>query len=118
MKDNIIQFKKNKSELPNTKEEADSRILEVRTAYARGVSEIVIQSIVNELQNYGFQIKLEDSNLKDLVMLTEQLNAVMFRYIGTEHFLHDVADNLIELEGEEAKLSKMIRDIFSEENEE
>lgn len=118
MKDNVIQFKKNKTELPKTKEEAESRIIEVRTEYAKNVSSLIIQSIVNELQNYGFQIKLEDSNLKDLVMLTEQLNALMYRYIGAEHFLHDVADNLIELEGEEAKLSKLIRDIFSEENQE
>lgn len=118
MKDNIIQFRKNTKELPKTAEEAEERILEVRTNYVRNVTNNILQGIVSDLNNYGFPIKLEGGHLRDLVMLAEILNSTMFRYINAEHFMHEVVDNVIELDGGDANISKMIQDMVNEGEEE
>lgn len=113
-KDNVVKFKSKKTDLPTTESEASDRILEVRKGFITQVTGNLVHHITTDLVNYGFDIKLEDSHLKDLVMLAEVLNAVMLRYIGAEHFLHEVVDNVIDINSDTG-LTDMITDMVKEE---
>lgn len=94
--DNIIKFP-NKNNLPNTIEEAQDRLTEVRTEFVNEVLEDVTERLFNDISNYGFTLSSEDPHYKDIFFVTESIQALLMRYAGIQHHLHPIIDATVEV---------------------
>jgi len=114
---NVLEFKKKNDSLHTTDEEATNKILEVRKNYVNVVVSEITDRIVNDFVNYGFKVNVEGSHLKDLVMISEVMNAALYRYIGVPHFLQEVIDTIVDLEAENGIAQKIINSVNDDDEE-
>lgn len=115
--DNIIKFP-NQSTLPTTAEEAQNKLIEVRTEFINEVLEDVTERLFNDISNYGFSLSSDDDHFKDIFFVTEAIQALLMRYAGVQHHLHPIIDATVEVSkaGTPQKDETTIRAVGEEED--
>jgi len=95
---NVIQFP-NKTDMPNTTDEAQQRLHDVRSQYVTDVLEDVTERLFNDIGQY-VSLKGEGSYQKDIYFVINSIEALLARYARIDHFMHEVIDNSVSLESE------------------
>lgn len=96
----IIPFPK-QAIIPITKQDANERIKRVRTEFCDEVMEECLRNLLLNVGAYGINFTNDGPHQKDLIMLSEVLQATIYRYSGLDHAMHGVISELISIEGEE-----------------
>lgn len=101
---NIIPFSKQPApqQLQNAIQSQED-IINVKTEISNDISEMVMENVMGMLTSYGALRNPEKVNTFDLMMLENSIQALLYRYYRIEHPLHEVTDDLFEIEEEEAK---------------
>lgn len=101
----ILNFPK-KADIPITKQGAEQRIQKVRTEFCDEVLEECLRNLLHNITAYGFQFKNDGAHQKDLIMLSEVMQATLYRYSGLDHPMQDVILELIKFDDEEDEPKK------------
>ncbi len=89
---NIIQFPRN-TETPQTKEDVDNIIGDVRLYHIDQSLEFIIPSLVEQLQMLSLPV--EKINEKDLIFVHESIRYLLFKLYGYDHPMQKVVDSTI-----------------------
>lgn len=98
-----------KADIPVTKTGAQQRIQAVRTEFCDEVLEECLRNLVQNITAYGFTFKSEGAHQKDLIMLSEVMQATLYRYSGLDHPMQDVILELIKFDDEDDEPKKKPR---------
>lgn len=97
--DNIIKFpKKNSRQEEMT--DVVKNISQLSDMMIEETFEMLSISFMNHMDMAGFDISKDEDTYKTFCFLMETLRSFVLKYYGKEHMFHELADNCIELEGE------------------
>lgn len=74
---------------------------EIKREFCDESLEFVMEHSLNCMKQFGFLMDGRRVQTQDVVMLEQAIGALMYRYYGLEHPLHEVNDNVIKIAGEE-----------------
>lgn len=112
----LVKFPKSFSDFPTNQQEAEERVLAVRTQFVDDVLEDVTERLFNDIANYGIALSSKDSHYKDIIFVTESIKALLCRYGQVHHFLHPLIDDNVELTDEGIVIGKSDDDVSEEGN--
>ena len=90
-----------------TTEESIERLTEVRSAFCDEVLEDVAGSLFSHIESFGIRLKSnEKAYQKDLIFVTEAIQALLHRYAKIPHFLHEVIESTVQFPEEQEAAAK------------
>ena len=96
MTDNIILFPKSKKgSPPQTVEEIQNSVTQLRLEHINEMMEVVVPNIVDIFENIGIIVH-DHEYIKDVALLLESIKSLIYKYNGLNHSFHELADNIFQ----------------------
>lgn len=100
-KTNIFQIRKNSEDVPlQTIEDSITEAKRVREELAQDLTEVTMEQAMGFLTGYGILREMHKVDGRDLIMLENAIQAILYRYYGLEHPLHEVTEEVFEFNTE------------------
>ena len=97
MTKNIVQFKTSFEYSPTSYEESIEHLQQVRQEYCDEVCDDILEAMTSVLHSYGFQVKSQETHIKDIVFVEEALKAMLYRYKKIPHGMHEIIEATISI---------------------
>lgn len=102
--DNVIQFERSQNitdqQFHNLDQQRE-RITRNKQEFCDEVLDYSMEHLLNCISSFGFFMDESRIETKDLVMLEQAIQALLYRYYNLEHQMHDVTEQIIDLEVKE-----------------
>lgn len=97
MDDNVISFPQRK--LPTTTAEVKANLDAIQHVYLNEVTEVLVSTLVAQMEAGGFDILREDHN-KDFVFMLETVRSCLCKTCDVYHPIQDIAEEILAEIGE------------------
>lgn len=98
---NVIQFRSaNPSQMFLNRQDAKDVVAEVKTEFCDDIAEFTMDQVNQIMQQFGAMVDPKRINVKDMMLIESAIQGALYRYYGLTHPIHDVVEDIQELEDE------------------
>lgn len=93
-KDNVIEFPKLYSNVPNSAEEVGEKIRDYKESYSSELAEIIWENLLGEMSRAGCNLE-DDIELyfPSMILIFESIRSLHLMTMGVDHELQEFAEN-------------------------
>lgn len=94
---NVVQLRKSFDDVPlQTIEDSIDEAKRVREELSHDMMEMAMEQVMGFFTSYGVLKDMSRVDGRDLIMLENSIQAVLHRYYGLEHPLHEVTEEVFD----------------------